>query len=981
MARDKTQAAPANGGGSSATNGAGAAGAGKKDIPKTYRPHEAAERWYRHWVERGYFTPKGDGSKPPFTIVIPPPNVTGNLHLGHALNNTLQDILIRFKRMQGYDALWLPGMDHAGIATQTRVEAKLAEEGLTRHDLGREAFLERVWSWKEHFADVIRKQWASLGLSLDYSRERFTLDEGLSRAVREVFVRLYEKGLIYRGEYIIHWDPVARTALSDIEVEYREVEGKLYHLRYPLKDESGWIEIATTRPETMFGDVAVAVHPDDERYRELVGKTVVLPVIGREIPIIADAYVDPTFGTGAVKVTPAHDPNDFEIGLRHDLPRIVVMDESGRMNENAGPYAGLDRFECRRRLAEDLAAAGVLVKAERHVHNVGHSQRTGAVVEPYLSTQWFVRMKPLAERAIAQAHADDRLLADRDRVAPAAEDDGGTGGSAAGNAGAFAPGAPTHGRSGSGENVPVRFVPERFKKIYLNWIENVRDWVISRQLWWGHRIPAWHCDDCGGITVDRKTPPRCVHCGSERIRQDEDVLDTWFSSALWPFSTLGWPEETDDFRRFYPTDVLVTGHDIIFFWVARMIFTALEFTGNNPFRTVLIHGLVRDAEGRKMSKSLGNGVDPMEMIEKYGADALRFMLSTGFAPGQDLRFREDRMEAARNFANKVWNASRFVLLNVDDAVFDAEGIVEAAHRAGTLKMTERWILSRLAATIEAVTERLERFEIGEAGRLVYDFIWDEYCDWFIEFSKEDLYGADPTARRQALGVLLYVLERALKLLHPYMPFVTEEIYHLLPAAPEGRPESLVIADWPRPAAHHRDPEAEEVIGEVRELIRGVRNIRQEVGVAPGKTVALHIAADPEAIERFSAHRPYIARLAQADVTVAPRERGEAPETVYALGGVTRHAEYRLPLRDLVDVEKELERLKKEWARWDGEVERVRKKLADPDFVEKAPPAVVEAEREKERDYLERREKVRERLELFTRMLNDEHKAQSREKRG
>ncbi|MBE3595891.1 MAG: valine--tRNA ligase [Hydrogenibacillus sp.] len=922
-----------------------------RDIPKAYQPKAVESKWYRHWIEQGYFTPKGDGSKPPFTIVIPPPNVTGNLHIGHALNNTLQDILIRFKRMQGYDALWLPGMDHAGIATQTRVEAKLAEEGLTRRDLGREAFIERVWGWKEHFASVIREQWEKLGLSLDYTRERFTLDEGLSRAVREVFVRLYERGLIYRGEYIIHWDPVARTALSDIEVEHKEVEGKLYHLRYPLKDGSGYIEIATTRPETMFGDVAVAVHPDDERYRHLIGKSAVLPVIGRELPIIADDYVDPSFGSGAVKVTPAHDPNDFEIGLRHDLPRVVVMDETGHMNENAGPYAGLDRFECRKRLVEDLTAQGICRKVERHVHNVGHSQRTGAVVEPYLSTQWFVRMKPLAERAIAQAYADDERLKTAADVQPSKVG---------------------HERHGAA----VRFVPERFKKIYLNWIENVKDWVISRQLWWGHRIPAWHCDDCGGITVDRKTPERCAHCGSAHIRQDEDVLDTWFSSALWPFSTLGWPDETDDMRRFYPTDVLVTGHDIIYFWVARMIFTALEFTGENPFHTVLIHGLVRDAEGRKMSKSLGNGVDPMEMIDLYGADALRFMLSTGFTPGQDLRFRQERIEAARNFANKIWNASRFVLMNLDDEHFDAEAIVEAALAGGTLKSTERWILHRLMETIQGVTDNLERYEFGEAGRLLYDFIWDEYCDWFIEFTKGDLYGEDAEAKRQALAVLIYTLERSLALLHPYMPFLTEEIYHLLPTPKDrARAESLIIAPWPKADERFRDSAAVEAVSEVMELVRGVRNIRQEVGVAPGRIVRLEVLSEREAKARFDEHAPYIARLAQAEVTIGVRTQDGVQSAVHALGGVTRHAEYRLPLRGLVDVEQELERLKKEWAKWDAEVERVRKKLANPDFVEKAPAHVVEAEREKERDYLERREKVRERLSLFTQALNDEHKAQ------
>ena len=664
-------------------------------MPKTYDPKQAESKWYDYWMKGGYFQAGEDPDKEPFTIVIPPPNVTGNLHIGHALNNTLQDILIRFKRMQGYDALWLPGMDHAGIATQSRVEAKLREEGVSRHELGREKFLDVVWRWKDEYSKNIANQWRKMGLSLDYSRERFTLDEGLSEAVKEVFVKLYEKGLIYRGEYIINWDPVAKTALSDIEVIHKEVQGALYHIRYPLADGSGSVQVATTRPETMLGDTALAVHPDDERYQHLIGKEVVLPLTGRKIPVIADEYVDQEFGTGVVKITPAHDPNDFEVGNRHELPRILVMDESGKMNENAGKYQGMDRFDCRKQVVKDLENEGYLIRVEEHVHSVGHSERSGAVVEPYLSTQWFVAMKPLADRAI-QAQ-----------------------------------------KKGEG----VRFVPERFEKIYFNWIENVRDWCISRQLWWGHRIPAWYCGQCSEMTVAREEPKTCPHCGSDQLKQDEDVLDTWFSSGLWPFSTLGWPEETGDLKRYYPTDVLLTGYDIIYFWVARMIFLALEFTDDIPFKNVLFTGLVRDAEGRKMSKSLGNGIDPMEVIDQYGADAMRYMLSTGCTPGNDQRFRFERVEAARNFANKIWNASRFALMHL-------EGVEkEDLSLTGPFSTADQWILHRLNETVRDVTRLLNRFDFGEAGRVLYNFIWDEFCDWYIEFAKLPLYGEDEEAKK------------------------------------------------------------------------------------------------------------------------------------------------------------------------------------------------------------------------------------------
>ncbi|PTX59380.1 valyl-tRNA synthetase [Melghirimyces profundicolus] len=874
----------------------------QSNLPTAYDPKEAEGKWYDYWLKGGFFRAGDQPDKKPFTIVIPPPNVTGNLHIGHALNMTLQDILIRSKRMQGYDALWLPGMDHAGIATQARVEARLREEGVSRHELGREKFLEKVWDWKEHYAGIIRDQWRKMGLSLDYSRERFTMDEGLSRAVREVFVRLYKKGLIYRGKYIINWDPATRTALSDIEVIHKEVQGHLYHMNYPLKDGSGHIRVATTRPETMLGDTGVAVHPDDERYRDLVGKTVILPVINREIPIVADPHVDPEFGSGAVKITPAHDPNDFEIGLRHDLPQILVMDETGTMNEQAGPYQGLDRFECRKRIVEDLREAGVLTEIEEHVHSVGHSERSGAVVEPYLSTQWFVRMKPLAEQAIRDT------------------------------------------RSGEG----VRFVPERFEKIYLHWIENIRDWCISRQLWWGHRIPAWYCGDCGETIVEMEDPTRCPKCGSEKLEQDEDVLDTWFSSGLWPFSTLGWPADTEDLKRYYPTDVLVTGYDIIYFWVARMIFTALEFTGEKPFKDVLITGLVRDAEGRKMSKSLGNGVDPMDVIEKYGADAMRFMLSTGYTPGNDQRFRWERVEAARNFANKIWNASRFALMHLQNVK------AEDLSLKGPLSTADRWILHRLNETVERVSESLERYDLGDAGQTLYRFIWDELCDWYIEFAKLPLYGDDESAKRSTRSVLSHVLDHSLRLLHPFMPFITEEIWQHLPV--EG--DSITVADWPRKRPGFEAPEAVREMEILIETIRSVRNIRAEMDLSPKKQVDLLIRAEGETLSVFRNNEAAIRRLCgvgrlQADRAVSRPQR--------AMTAVVTGAEIFLPLEGLIDIDQTLARLEGEKKKLDKEVERVEKKLANEGFVNKAPAHVVEEEREKGREYREKREKVLQRL--------------------
>jgi valyl-tRNA synthetase len=872
-------------------------------LPTTYDPKAAESKWYEYWKNGHYFEAGKRPDAPTFTIVIPPPNVTGMLHIGHALDFTLQDIMIRTKRMQGFDALWLPGSDHAGIATQTKVEQKLREEGLRRHDLGRDKFLEKVWDWKEHYAGTIREQWAKMGFSLDYSRERFTLDEGLSKAVREVFVRLYEKGLIYRGKYIINWDPASQTALSDIEVEYKEVQGRLYHLRYPLKEGGGHITVATTRPETMLGDTAVAVNPKDDRYKHLIGKSLVLPIIGREIPIIADDYVEKEFGSGAVKITPAHDPNDFEVGLRHDLPQVLVMDESGTMNANAGKYHGMDRFDCRKQIVEDLKQQGVLVKVEDHVHQVGHSERTGAVIEPYLSTQWFVKMKPLAEKAIEAQ------------------------------------------KSGKG----VHFVPERFEKIYLQWIENVRDWCISRQLWWGHRIPAWYCADCGEITVSASDVGSCSHCGGANLKQDDDVLDTWFSSALWPFSTLGWPENTADMKRYYPTNVLVTGYDIIYFWVARMIFTALEFTEQIPFKDVLIHGLVRDAEGRKMSKSLGNGVDPLEVIEQYGADAMRFMISTGSTPGQDMRFRWEKVEQARNFANKIWNASRFALMNLEG--FSAADI-DLSGRLGT---ADRWILHRLNDTARDITRLIDSYEFGETGRLLYNFIWDDLCDWYIEFSKLRLYGDDAEAKKTTQSVLCYVLDHTLRMIHPFMPFISEEIWQHLPH--EG--DSIIVASWPSYKPEWEAPDAVKEMELLMEIIRAVRNTRAEVNVPMSKKIELLLKpANGEIMTILRRNEEYVRRFSNTsrlDVSLDLANPEKSMTTIVS------GAELYFPLAGLIDIEQETARLEKELKTLHAEVERVEKKLTNQGFIAKAPNQVIEEEKAKLADYSEKRDKVIARL--------------------
>ncbi|WP_368974254.1 valine--tRNA ligase [Caldifermentibacillus hisashii] len=874
-------------------------------MPTKYDPNSIEKGRYEWWVKNKFFEAKDDETKQPYSIVIPPPNVTGKLHLGHAWDTTLQDIITRMKRMQGYDVLWLPGMDHAGIATQAKVEQKLRAEGKSRYDLGREKFLEETWKWKEEYAQTIRHQWAKLGLGLDYSRERFTLDEGLSKAVREVFVSLYKKGLIYRGEYIINWDPVTKTALSDIEVIYKDIQGAFYHLRYPLKEGSGYIEIATTRPETMLGDTAVAVHPEDERYKHLIGKTIVLPIVGREIPIIADEYVDMEFGSGAVKITPAHDPNDFEVGNRHNLERILVMNEDGTMNEKAGKYKGMDRFECRKQIVKDLQEQGVLIKIEEMVHSVGHSERSGAVVEPYLSTQWFVKMKPLAEAAIKLQKTEGK----------------------------------------------VHFVPERFEKTYLHWMENIRDWCISRQLWWGHRIPAWYHKETGEVYVGHEAPQ-----DAENWEQDPDVLDTWFSSALWPFSTMGWPDkEAADLKRYYPTDALVTGYDIIFFWVSRMIFQGLEFTGKRPFKDVLIHGLVRDAEGRKMSKSLGNGVDPMDVIDQYGADSLRYFLATGSSPGQDLRYSTEKVESVWNFANKIWNASRFALMNMGRLPY------EDIDLNGKKSVADEWILTRLNETIETVTNLAEKYEFGEVGRALYNFIWDDFCDWYIEMAKLPLYGEDETAKKTTRSVLAYVLDQTMRLLHPFMPFITEEIWQNLP----HKGESITVAEWPKVRPELSNQEASEQMKLLVEIIRSVRNIRAEVNTPMSKKIAMIINAhDEKILDTLETNKAYLERFCNPEMlTIGVGVL--APEK--AMTAVVSGAEIYLPLQGLINIEEEITRLEKELEKLNKEVERVQKKLANEKFVAKAPAQVVEEERAKEKDYLEKRATVQERLEELKRM--------------
>ena len=857
-----------------------------RELPKVYEPQQVEQEIYKMWEDGHYFRPNKGKDAKPFTIVMPPPNVTGQLHMGHAMDATLQDTLIRFKRMQGYNALWLPGVDHAGIATQIKVEEELrVKEGLTRYDLGREKFLERVWDWKHQYGNRIVEQQKKLGASCDWDRARFTMDEGCSKAVREVFVSLYEKGLIYKGSRIINWCPHCVTALSDAEVEYVDKPGHLWHIRYPFADGTGEVVVATTRPETMLGDTGVCVNPNDERYQAIVGKTVILPLVNKEIPIVADDYAEMDFGTGCVKMTPAHDPNDFEVGLRHNLEVIRVLDDNGVINSYGGKYEGMDRYDARKQIVKDLEEQGYLVKIDDHAHNVGTCYRCHNDVEPIISAQWFVKMKPLAEEAI--------------RVVKEGE---------------------------------TKFVPDRFSKTYLNWMENVRDWCISRQLWWGHQIPAWTCADCGHITVSREDACKCEKCGSTNIERDPDVLDTWFSSALWPFETLGWPENTEDLNYFYPTDVLVTGYDIIFFWVARMIFSGCEHTGKTPFHTVLIHGLVRDDKGRKMSKSLGNGIDPLEIIEKYGCDALRMNMVTGNSPGNDMRFYVERCEAMRNFANKLWNASRYVMMNLD------ENSKNELPDVAKLTIADKWVLSKLNSLIADVTENLEKYELGIAVSKVYDFLWDTYCDWYIELTKVRLYSEDADQKQTALQVLVYVLDQTLRLLHPFMPFITEEIWQSIP----HQGDALIVADWPVFREELKFRQEETQMESVMNAIRAIRNRRADMNVPPSKKAALFVLTSKPQV--FAEGEGYIQRLAYADqVTMLDKE----PENIDGMVCcTTADAKLYIPMGQLVDVAKELERIEKELEKAQKNLAGIEGKLNNENFTARAPEAVVAAEREK-----------------------------------
>ncbi len=869
-----------------------------KELAKQYNPSEVEDRIYKDWVDNNYFGASADESKEPFTVVIPPPNVTGQLHMGHALDETLQDILVRYKRMAGYNALWIPGTDHAGIATQIKVEEALRnEEGLTRYDLGREKFLDRVWDWKNKFGDRIINQIKKLGCSCDWNRERFTMDEGCSEAVKEVFVKLYEKDLIYQGNRIINWCPHCITALSDAEVEYEEQDGFFWHINYPVKDSDEVIEIATTRPETLLGDTAVAVHPEDERYAHLVGKTLILPLVGREIPVVADDYVDKDFGTGCVKITPAHDPNDFEVGLRHNLEQIKVLNDDATVNSYGGKYEGMDRYEARKAMVEDLEKEGLLVKVVPHKHNVGQCYRCGTTVEPITSKQWFVKMEPLAKKAIEVV-----------------------------------------------KDGTIKFVPDRFSKTYLNWMENVHDWCISRQLWWGHRIPAYYCE-CGETVVSKDEVTTCPKCG-KTMKQDPDVLDTWFSSALWPFSTLGWPKDTEDLRYFYPTSVLVTGYDIIFFWVARMIFSAMEHMDKEPFKYVFIHGIVRDSQGRKMSKSLGNGIDPLEVIAEYGADALRFTLATGNSPGNDMRYYKERVEASRNFANKIWNASRFLLMNLDIDRVELPDVSE-------LRCEDKWIISSFNTLAKEVTENLDKFELGVAVSKLYDFIWDNYCDWYIELVKPRLYeasGADKVAQK----VLAYILVNTLKLLHPFMPFITEEIFGYLPTGEK----SIMVSEWPKFDEALCFPEDEKRMQLVMDAIRSIRNLRTQMNVVPSKKAKVIIVTDNT--EVFEGTEVFFEKLAGASETLVQKDKDGIGDN--AVNAVTEGAEVFIPLDELVDKEKELERLTAEQKKLEGEIKRVESKLSNASFVEKAPAKIVEEEKAKGEKYKAMLEKVLESIE-------------------
>ena len=881
----------------------------ENNIPKVYDPAAVEKKWYAYWIENGFFHQPVDKSRKPFSVVIPPPNITGKLHMGHALDNTLQDILVRWHRMMGDNTCWLPGYDHAGLATQIKVEEELKKkEGLTRYDLGRDEFVKRVWKWKEEYGDTIVTQLKSLGISCDWDRQRFTMDEGLSRAVREAFVSLYEKGLIYKGTRMINWCVNCRTALSDVEVEHQDDPGALWYIKYPIVGETdSYLTIATSRPETIPGDTAVAVNPKDERYGKLVGKKILLPTTDREIPIIADEYVDLEFGTGAVKITPAHDPNDYEVGERHNLEKIVVIGLDGKMTKAAGKYEGQDRYECRKQIVQDLKDMGLLVKIEDAPHSVGHCQRCHHVVEPMVSTQWFVKMKPLAEAAIKCV---------------------------------------TEGHT--------QFVPSRFTKTYLQWMENIHDWCISRQIWWGHRIPVWYCDDCGAVSASRTDLTTCPKCGSTHIHQDEDALDTWFSSGLWPFSTFGWPDKTPELEQWYPTSVLVTGYDIIFFWVARMITMGEEFMGKEPFKHVFIHGLVRDEQGRKMSKSLGNGIDPLDVIGKYGADTLRFMLITGNTPGNDMRFYWNRIESTRNFANKIWNASRFALMNLD-------GYDKNAEKA-PLTLADLWILSRLQHTIQAVSDYLEKFELGEAGRLIYDFIWGEVCDWYIELAKPRLYNKEDAAQRAtAQSVLCRVLGDAMKLLHPYMPFITEEIWQHLPH--EGK--SIMIAPWPKADDALIDDTVEKQMTVIMDTIKSIRNMRAEVNAAPGHKAPATVLVDEDLKDVFKAHASYIQQLGTVDSLTIGGMDDVAPEN--AMAAVVNGAKVYLPLKGLIDVEKELARLQKELDGAEKEAKRAAGKLSNQNFLSKAPAEVVEKEKTKQTEVLARIDGLKERMETLRKL--------------
>ena len=873
-----------------------------KNISTTYNPKEFEERLYNVWQEKKYFTPKVDKSKKPYTIIMPPPNITGKLHLGHALDNTLQDMLIRFKRMQGYCTLWLPGEDHASIATEVKVENELLKQGLNKKEMGREAFLEKVWEWTDEYREKIREQLKKVGVSADFTREAFTMDENLSKAVKHVFVKLYNEGLIYQGNRITNWCPKCQTALSDAEIEYAEKEGSFWHIKYPVVGSDEFLEIATTRPETLLGDTAVAVNPNDERYKHLVCKMLKLPLTDREIPVVADDYVDLEFGTGAVKITPAHDPNDFQVGLRHNLKQIRIMDDAGVINELGGKYQGLDRYEARKAMVADLEAQGLLVKIKPHTHNVGTHDRCGTVIEPIISKQWYVKMDSLAKPAIEVV-----------------------------------------------KNKKTKFVPERFEKTYFNWMENIQDWCISRQLWWGHRMPVYYCQDCGEIMVSEHDVTTCTKCGSSKIEQETDVLDTWFSSALWPFSTLGWPDKTEDLEYFYPTSTLVTGYDIIFFWVARMIFSGIHNMGETPFDTVLIHGIIRDSQGRKMSKSLGNGVDPLEVIDEYGADALRFMLVTGNAPGNDIRYIPERVEAARNFANKIWNASRFVMMNLD------RDIMNKYKDSTDYSLADKWILSRMNGLVKEVTENMEKYELGIALQKVHDFLWTEFCDYYIELVKPVLYGEDEKSKGIVFNVLYKVLNTGLKLLHPVMPFITEEIYTHL----STETESITIASWPEYDESLVNEKSEKDMEFIMEAIKALRNLRASMNVPPSRKAKIIAYISEEAKDAFINGAAYLEKLASASEVTFIDNKDNLAENLVSV--VVKGGELFLPLLDLVDREKELDRLNKEKDKLEKEIDRVEKKLSNEKFVSKAPEAVVNEEKAKGEKYKEMLNAVLERI--------------------